>query len=60
MLTFIFANREKIEPASFYYRIFAELLFDVPVLIWLWSTLPLGAWVIVALGIFGCWLLVKA
>lgn len=59
MLTLLFADRKKIEPAKFYYGILAELLVDVPVLLWLLSVLPLGAWVLLALGIGGCWVLVN-
>lgn len=59
MLTLLFADRKKVEPTKLYYGIFAELLFDVPVLLWLLSVLPLGAWVLLALGIGGCWVLVN-
>lgn len=59
MLTLFFANKKTDEPANIYYAALAELLIDVPVLIWLWSVLPLGAWAIIVTCIFGCWVLVN-
>lgn len=60
MLTLLLFNEEKHNPMSMYYWLLAELLVDVPVVWYLAVTIPPVAWVLIGVGVFGVWWLVKS